>query len=600
MHPTRNFIVTLALFAVPLLFTSCADFVVSPSSTVVRPSNSVVSATGVVINEVMADPSAVSDGAGEWIEIYNTGSVSVDLSGWTLASNNDAAHTIGSLTVAAGAYKVLANNGLSKKNGGVSNAYEYGTGIVLANSSDWIVLRDATGALVDSVAWSSTMPAGASRGVSDPLADNTDAKGANWHTATSFIVRRGDLGTPGAQNDGFAEVSEPVTVVVAPSSTVIAPTATTQFTAAAFDATGNEVATTFTWSSSSTAVATVSGSGLVTAVSTGTAQIRATAANGVWGEGTVTVQSSGGGIDPGDGTPGDLVVRVLDIGQGDATYITDGVSRIFIDGGPSMTSLGAHLDALGLNNATIDIVILTHPHLDHYGGLRELFKSSRNITIRYLFENKDASTAVTLAELRDSINNRVGRGELIYRDTDDPCVNGAPICTITMAGGSKLHLMRPDPSGSTPNNRSVAVKLVGPDSASFSMWFAGDAERSEIDWFDNGAQYDVSPGMNVDVLKADHHGSCNGVTRRYLELLSPDWTGISVGASNSFGHVNTQTKDLLNDMNIPWYRTDQNGTITFRTTGVPGSGYTVNVDRSGVSMSGSTDAASASSECIAM
>ena len=71
--------------------------------------------------------------------------------------------------------------------------------------------------------------------------------------------------------------------------------------------------------------------------------------------------------------------------------------------------------------------------------------------------------------------------------------------------------MAPFPDGDRANNRSTAVKVIGPDSASFTMWLAGDAEHEEIDWFE-AVGYGSNPGMSVDVLKADHHGSCNGVT----------------------------------------------------------------------------------------
>src|SRR6266550_6755124 len=162
----------------------------------------------------------------------------------------------------------------------------------------------------------------------------------------------------------------------------------------------------------------------------------------------------------------ELIVRLLDVGQGDATYIRNGSSRVIIDGGPDPDTFGRYLDSLGLDNSTIDVVILSHQHLDHYSGLRELFRTSRHIRVRYFFENKDPSTAVTLAHLRDSILSRMDRDSLIYRDTDDPCSDGHPACTITMSGGAKLHILAPFPSGESPNNRSTAVKLIGPDSAS--------------------------------------------------------------------------------------------------------------------------------------
>ena len=180
----------------------------------------------------------------------------------------------------------------------------------------------------------------------------------------------------------------------------------------------------------------------------------------------------------------ELTVRVLDDGQGDAILIQNGGSTVLVDGGPDPRVLGRYLDALMLNGDTVDAVILTHQHADHYQGLRELFASRRHIVVRFFWENQDPSPNVTLARLRDSIASRVRAGSLVYRDTDDPCATGQAICTVTLRGGALLHIMRPDPKGRGANNRSVAVKLVGPDSASFTMWMAGDAEHQAIQWFD--------------------------------------------------------------------------------------------------------------------
>lgn len=296
-----------------------------------------------------------------------------------------------------------------------------------------------------------------------------------------------------------------------------------------------------------------------------------------------------------------LVVRVLDVGQGDATLIENGGSRVLIDGGPEQSRLGYLLDSLGLNDSTFDVVILTHPHADHLVGLRELFRTSRHITVRFFFENKDPFTTANLRHLRDSINARVARGQLIYRDTDDPCATGTPLCTITMKGGAKLHIMRPlpssNPAATNPNNRSAVVKLVGPDSASFTMWLAGDAEQEAIGWFLGAAHYKANPGMRVDVLKADHHGSCNGVTNAYVNAIKPQIVAASVGAVNSYGHMHTQAKRLYRSHSIPWYRTDQNGTIEFRSPGTPGGKFTVSVQRGARNMKGPSDKHSTQAEC---
>jgi competence protein ComEC len=283
-----------------------------------------------------------------------------------------------------------------------------------------------------------------------------------------------------------------------------------------------------------------------------------------------------------------LIVRFLDVGQGDATYVRNGASRIIIDGGPSPAVFGRYLDSLSLNNTTIDVVILTHQHLDHYSGLRELFRTSRHIRVRYFFENKDPAPALTLAELRDSVLSRMDHDSLVYRDTDDPCSSGRPICTITMTGGAKLHILAPLPNGRGANNRSAAVKLIGPDSASFSMWLAGDAEREEIGWFERTG-YAANPGMRVDILKADHHGSCNGVTPRYLTLTRPKWVVASLGAINGFGHMHTQAKAIYRNAGVPWYRTDRNGTVTIRSPGIASGGFSITADRPGTDLNGPSD-----------
>jgi competence protein ComEC len=292
----------------------------------------------------------------------------------------------------------------------------------------------------------------------------------------------------------------------------------------------------------------------------------------------------------------ELIVRLLDVGQGDATYIRNGSSRVIIDGGPDPVTFGRYLDSLGLNNSTIDVVILSHQHLDHYSGLRELFRTARHIHVRYFFENKDPAPAATLAILRDSVLSRVDHDSLVYRDTDDPCSDGRSVCTITMTGGAKFHILAPFPSGDKANNRSAAVKVIGPDSASLTMWLAGDAEHEEINWFE-AVGYGLKPGMSVDILKADHHGSCNGVTRHYLKLITPKWVVVSVGARNGYGHMHKQAKRIYRSAGTPWYRTDQNGTITIRSPGTVSGGFTITPEQRGTNLDGPGDRTSRQLGC---
>lgn len=482
----------------------------------------------IAINEIMANPRAAPDERGEWIELYNLDAEPADLHGWTIASANDHGITIDRRVVIPGqGFVVLARDGSFAENGGVSASYVYDQGLALGNGADWLAIRAPNRQTIDSVAWTSTVT-GASRALRNANVSHANVSGAPWATSTTRFGA-GDLGTPGRMNEGAvppAARGGPL-VAAAPS-----------------------------------------------AVKTPTPPANAAS------QGPPPVAP---GPAPRDST---LVIRVLDVGQGDAIFIENGGSRVLIDGGPEPARFGRLLDELGVADSTIDAVILTHEHYDHYAGLRELFRSRRRISVRYLWENKDPYSNVALAELRDSIIARARRHELDYRDTDDPCGTGAPSCAITLHGGARLYLLRPDPTGNGPNNRSAAVRLVAPDSSAFTMWLAGDAEQQEIAWFDD-TDYDRVPGMRANILKGDHHGSCDGISPRYLDLVRPEMVVMSLAAVNDYGFVHSQTLDLLRGRRIPWYRTDQNGTITIT---VPRRGkYAIAVERGGPSMRGPTD-----------
>jgi DNA/RNA endonuclease G (NUC1) len=249
----------------------------------------------VVINEILADPRAVADANGEWFEVHNLGTTPVNLQGWTIASQGDAAHVItGSVVIAAGGYAVLGRDGNSATNGGVTLSYVYAgtTTLNLGNSTDWLALRDGTGATLDSVAWTSTT-AGAARALIDPASDNTNVNGAAWTNATATFGA-GDRGTPGLAN-GTVTPPPPGGNVASISLSINAPRQIpVGYTKPAFptarDAAGATVTgVAYTWTSSNPAVATVDSLGYIDGIGEGTAVISAAAPNGVAGTATITI-----------------------------------------------------------------------------------------------------------------------------------------------------------------------------------------------------------------------------------------------------------------------------------------------------------------------
>ena len=173
--------------------------------TPVGPTVSSVEVGEVFVTEMMVNPSAVSDAAGEWFEIYNSRSdVGVDINGWTIRDLGSNSHVIdagGLLRVPPLGYMVLGRSPDSGQNGGVAVDYRYST-FSLSNSADEIVLVDASDNVVDAVVYTSAIvTSGASTSLSpsafDAVSNDTET---NW-CASSSSLSGGDKGTPGNPND---------------------------------------------------------------------------------------------------------------------------------------------------------------------------------------------------------------------------------------------------------------------------------------------------------------------------------------------------------------------------------------------------------------
>jgi hypothetical protein len=188
------------------------------------------SPTTIVINEIMQNPSAVSDANGEWFELYNPSTADVDIRGWVIADGGSDTHTITSasaVVVPAGGYAVLGRNGNVATNGGVAAVYVYSS-FTLGNGADEIILSDCTGSEMDRVEWDGGTtfpnPSGASMSLVSPALDNN--VGSNWCVSTTTFG--GDLGTPGAANDCPTQGQGPpppsaTTTTIAPTNAPVTP-----------------------------------------------------------------------------------------------------------------------------------------------------------------------------------------------------------------------------------------------------------------------------------------------------------------------------------------------------------------------------------------
>jgi len=234
--------------------------------------------------------------------------------------------------------------------------------------------------------------------------------------------------------------------------------------------------------------------------------------------------------------PGGARVEVLDIGQGDAILIRPAeADPILIDGGPPGGDLAGALESADVDH--LAAALLTHPDLDHYGGLLDLF--GRIPADRFLFDRAPPEL-LALAPRSGAKLDRVAAGENVSD------------------GNLSLEIPWPPPEEdpapaaadeAETNLRSIVALLRW---RNFRMLLTGDAEAESVP---------MHPGP-IDVLKVSHHGSEDAGLPELLDESHPRLAVISVGEGNRYGHP---VPDVLNELSadrVETRRTDQDGTIS--------------------------------------
>lgn len=181
--------------------------VVEVTDGAVNPPEGPVGYGDLLISEIMYNPASLSDAEGEWFEIYNNSSQTINLQNLVLERDDLNRHVITeSLEVSPGAYYVLARTAQSTD---ASNTYLYGSAITLSNTGAILSIYNEgsesdPGALIFSVNYGeSGFPEGAGASISlspDRLNVTEAVLGSSWCVSTS-LFNTGDAGTPGLIND---------------------------------------------------------------------------------------------------------------------------------------------------------------------------------------------------------------------------------------------------------------------------------------------------------------------------------------------------------------------------------------------------------------
>lgn len=242
---------------------------------------------------------------------------------------------------------------------------------------------------------------------------------------------------------------------------------------------------------------------------------------------------------------GTVQVCYFDVGQADAELIQfPGGSNVLIDAGTSSTEdeLIETLRSLGVE--TLDLVVATHPHADHIGGMAAVIEAfDVGGVVMPRVSDSDTPTTKTYENLLEAIMEK-GLSAA-------PAEPGAELLS---ENGAALTVLAPNSEDyGDLNNYSVVLRLTfGAD----SFLFTGDAEKeSEEEML--GAGFDLS----ATVLKCGHHGSETSTSPPFLSAVGPQYAVISCGVDNDYGHPDAVTLEKLSAAGVEVFRTDLQGTI---------------------------------------
>jgi len=250
----------------------------------------------------------------------------------------------------------------------------------------------------------------------------------------------------------------------------------------------------------------------------------------------------------------DFAVHFIDVGQGDCTLISADGRHMLIDGGErgNEDRVVKYLKNQGVRR--LDIVIATHPHSDHMGGLAygimEAFPVGTVIAPRFSAEN--TPTTRTYERFLQVV------GRLKQKGT---AANFARPGTEYMLGQATCTILGPlKEDGRNYNNDSVIVRVAY---GNVAVLLTGDAERG----VEGQLVKHWGADLRATLLSAGHHGSKTSSTKAFLDAAGPQVIAISSGSDNTYGHPHADVLQRCRDMGVMIYRTDTEGTVVFGSDG---------------------------------
>ncbi len=239
-------------------------------------------------------------------------------------------------------------------------------------------------------------------------------------------------------------------------------------------------------------------------------------------------------------------IYILDVGQGDSILLRSPEGKTaLIDAGPSKDVVKT-LRKIGIES--LDLAVVTHHHLDHFGGMGAVMKAFKP---KYFLDSGSPQTSRQFVTLLETL-----------KDSDAQVLTTGPAARRIDLGSMRLSILpQADFDKKEENNNSVGIRA---QYGTFSILLTGDAEETERRfWLNNVPELCA----DITVLKLAHHGSRNGTSLPWLLISKPKLAVASLAAKNDYGHPHAETLAVLRRTGIPLRRTDQDGTIHIQTDG---------------------------------
>ena len=240
-----------------------------------------------------------------------------------------------------------------------------------------------------------------------------------------------------------------------------------------------------------------------------------------------------------------LRVEFLDVGQGNAVLLESQGHYVLIDGGDRETSsfVVSYLQEQGIE--TFDYVVASHFDSDHLAGLIGVlhqFGVNQILTPDYEGDTK----------LYQSFEEAVRQYQVmeIHPQQEE----------VYSFGTAQMEILGPVYYGHSDGNEdSICIRVTNGENSFLICGDIGEDTETEL----------VHTGVDVsaDVYLLNHHGSNTSSTQEFLDLVQPSYAVISCGTRNSYGHPGTETMARIENLGIPTYRTDRQGTIRVESDG---------------------------------